>query len=180
MRVSSEIGRQLIEMLPRLRRFAIGLTGNASDGDDLVQACYERALRYLDSYEPGTRLDSWLFRIARNIHLNELRARAVRARHLQTVAADGEPEVDGARTMEGRLTLAAVRNLLGRLPEEQRSALLLVAVDGLSYAETAKVLALPIGTVTSRVARARIALKARLDGAESPPGEERGHEVFGS
>lgn len=169
-------------MLPRLRRFAIGLTGSASDGDDLVQACCERALRYLDSYEPGTRLDSWLFRIARNIHLNEIRARAVRTRHLESVAAEGVPQVDGNREMEGRLMLASIRRLLSHLPEEQRAALLLVAVDGLSYAETAKVLELPIGTVTSRVARARIALKGFVDGIEAsrPPALESGHEAFGS
>lgn len=169
-------------MLPRLRRFAIGLTGSASDGDDLVQASYERALRYLDSYEPGTRLDSWLFRIARNIHLNEIRARAVRTRHLQSVEASEEPRVDGRPAMETRLMLASIRRLLSRLPEEQRAALLLVAVEGLSYAETARVLDLPIGTVTSRIARARIALKGLLDGVEAPVPltQEAEHEAFGS
>jgi len=169
-------------MLPQLRRFAIGLTGNASDGDDLVQASYERALRYLDSFEPGTRLDSWLFRIARNLYLNEVRSRAVRTRHLQSVEASEDILVDGSRAMEARLMLASVRRLVGRLPEEQRSALLLVAVEGLSYAETAKVLDLPIGTVTSRVARARVALKNLVDeiGAADTPSEEPRREVFGS
>lgn len=163
----------MLALLPRLRRFAIGLAGSAADGDDLVQATYERALRFLHTWEPGTRLDSWMFRIARNLHLNEVRAQGVRRRHLQTVDVDDEAVVDGKRELEARLTFVSVRRFVARLPEEQRAALVLVAVEGLSYAETARVLEIPIGTVTSRVARARIALKQFLGTATPAAGRSQ-------
>lgn len=161
---------EMVALLPRLRRFAIGLTGSVADGDDLVQATYERAIRFIDQWQAGSRLDSWMFRIARNAHLNEIRARGVRSRHLREVVVEDVAVVDGEREMEARLTLANVRRMLTRLPEEQRSALLLVSVEGLSYAETARVLELPIGTVTSRVARARGALKRLVDEGEMEAG----------
>lgn len=159
--------REIVAFLPRLRRYAHALTGTRADGDDLVQATCERAIRHLDSWQPGSRLDAWLFRIARNLFLNEVRARRVRgpqqdiADHQEAHAADGRPG------QEARLDLARVRLLLGRLPEEQRSVLLLIAVEGLSYQETAAALELPIGTVTSRLARGRLALKQLMEG-ETP------------
>jgi RNA polymerase sigma-70 factor, ECF subfamily len=155
----------MLTLLPRLRRFAIGLTGSTADGDDLVQATFERAIRYIDTWEAGTRLDSWMFRIARNLFLNDIRAQKVRSRHLKTVETEGNFQSDTGDTLDQRLLLGTLRRLIGRLPEEQRAALLLVAVEGLSYAETAEVLDLPVGTVTSRVARARLALKQLIDGA---------------
>lgn len=155
----------MLALLPRLRRFAIGLTGSTADGDDLVQATFERAIRYIDTWESGTRLDSWMFRIARNLFLNDIRAQKVRSRHLKTVESEGEIRRDTGDALDQHLLFGTLRRLIGRLPEEQRAALLLVAVEGLSYAETAEILDLPVGTVTSRVARARIALKQFLDGA---------------
>ncbi|MDP6708417.1 MAG: RNA polymerase sigma factor [Alphaproteobacteria bacterium] len=171
----------MLALLPRLRRFAIGLAGSVADGDDLVQATYERALRFLHTWEPGTRLDSWMFRIARNLHLNEVRAQGVRRRHLQTVDGNEDTAVDGQREIEARIMFAATRRFIARLPEEQRAALVLVAVEGMSYAETARVLEIPIGTVTSRVARARIALKQVLGGVTpaADRSQENGHERRG-
>jgi len=160
--------REIVAFLPRLRRYAQALTGSRADGDDLVQATCERAIRHLDSWQPGSRLDAWLFRIARNLFLNELRARKVRgpqhdiADHAESHASDGRPG------QEARLDLARVRRLLERLPEEQRSVLLLIAVEGLSYQETATALDLPMGTVTSRLARGRLALKTLMDGERAP------------
>lgn len=154
----------MLALLPRLRRFAYGLTGSIDDGDDLVQATCERAIRHIDTWRPGTRLDSWMYRIARNLFLNEIRGRKVRGLDSRPVDLDEHHNVDGARAMEARLTIEAVRRLVGRLPEEQRSALLLVAVEGLSYKEAAAVLDLPTGTLTSRLARARIALKSWMEG----------------
>ena len=154
----------MLALLPRLRRFAYGLTGSIDDGDDLVQTTCERAIRHIDTWQPGTRLDSWMYRIARNTYFNALRAKRIRADHLQSVDPNAANRVDGAGDMEARLTFAAVRDFIGRLPEEQRSIVLLVCVEGLSYKEVADILNLPIGTVTSRLARARIALKSFADG----------------
>lgn len=156
--------REIVAFLPRLRRYCQALTGSRADGDDLVQATCERAIRHLESWQAGTRLDAWLFRIARNHFLNELRYRRVRGPQQDIADHEAAHAVDARPGQEARLDLARVRALLGRLPEEQRSVLLLVAVEGLSYQETAAVLDLPIGTVTSRLARGRLALKALAEG----------------
>lgn len=160
--------REMLALLPRLRRFACGLTGSMDEGDDLMQATVERAIRHIDKWQPGTRLDSWMFQIARNLNLNNIRARKVRGVHLAPAALDDVAGEDGVRVAESRLTIATVRHLVARLPEEQRAALMLVCVEGLSYREAAQVMDVPIGTVTSRLARARIALRAMLDGVAPP------------
>lgn len=163
------IRQEMLALLPRLRRFAYGLTGSMDEGDDLVQVTCERAVRHIDSWQPGTRLDSWMYRIARNTYLNRLRAQRVRGEHLQPVELDRHVNVDGVGQMDARLTFAAVRRLIERLPEEQRAVLLLVCVEGLAYREVAAALDLPIGTVTSRLARARMTLKNLLEGADDAP-----------
>jgi len=162
-RVDDFVRQEMTALLPRLVRFATALTGSRAEGEDLAQSTCERAIRFLDSWQAGTRLDSWMFRIARNLHLNQIRAAKVRNRHLREVAMDPPADVDGATAMEARITLNAVRNMVGRLPEEQRSVLMLICVEGLPYHEVAQVLDLPIGTVTSRLARARVALKTMLE-----------------
>jgi len=158
------VRRQMTALLPRLRRFAVSLTGNATDADDLVQDTIERALRSLHRWEQGTRLDSWMFRIAQNLWIDAMRARKVRA----SVAADPDDAenvaVDGVRDNEARLTYAATCRALQELPEEQRTVVALVLIDGMSYRDAADVLNVPIGTVTSRLARAREALAARVFG----------------
>jgi len=161
--MDDSIRREMLALLPRLRRFAYGLTGSIDDGDDLVQATVERAIGRIETWESGTRLDSWMYRIARNTHLNTLRAKRVRGEHLQLAELDRHVCVDGARAVDAHMTWDAVRNLVSRLPEEQRAVLLLVCVEGLAYKEVAEVLALPIGTVTSRLARARLALKQAME-----------------
>lgn len=158
----------MLALLPRLRRFAYGLTGSVEEGDDLVQATCERAIRHIDTWQAGTRLDSWMYRIARNQYLNRIRAAKVRGPHLEVADIDRHLHSDGAGAMEAQLTLAAVRGLAARLPEEQRSILMLVCVEGLSYREVADVLDLPIGTVTSRLARARMTLKDALEDTSVP------------
>lgn len=153
-------------MLPRLRRFAVSLTGNMTDADDLVQDTVERALKNLDRFEPGTRLDSWLYRIAQNLWIDAVRARKVRA----VVPGDPPEEaavIDGVRAAESKLAFAATCRALAQLPEEQRLVVALVLIEGLSYREAADILGLPIGTVTSRLARAREALEAQVFGAEA-------------
>ena len=167
--LDESIRRQMLAFLPRLRRFAQGLTGSADAGDDLMQATCERAIRHIDKWQAGTRLDSWMYRIARNRYLNEQRATGVRMRHVQSVAPETYGVVDGVRAMESQMTYESVRRFVERLPEEQKSVLLLITVEGLSYREVAELLELPVGTVTSRLARARFALKSLVeDGGEEP------------
>ena len=161
------IGAEMLALLPRLRRFAHGLTGKSEEAEELVQATCERAIRHIALWQPGTRLDHWMFAIARNLNLNNLRARKVRGAHLAPVALDDHLSIDGVRAAESRSTFTAVQGFVGRLPEEQRSALLLNCVEGLSYKEVAEVLDLPVGTVTSRIARARIALRDYVNGSET-------------
>ena len=161
------IRSQLTTMLPRLRRFAVSLTGNMAEADDLVQDTVERALKNLHRWQPGTRLDSWLYRIAQNIWIDTVRARRVRL----TVGEPPEDAVvaDGIRDAEQRSAFVKTCRALAKLPEEQRVVVVLVSVEGMSYQETADILQVPIGTVTSRLARAREALAADVFGTEDRP-----------
>ena len=154
---------QLVALLPRFRRFARALTRNVHDADDLVQLAVERALLRLDQWRPGTRLDSWMYGIIRNAWIDETRARRRRDRVLAP-AELGEHVADGASDAHiQRLSLEAA---MERLPDEQRLAVALVLVEGLAYKEAAEVLEVPIGTVTSRLARGREALETLLGGRE--------------
>jgi len=157
--LNEEVRAELVGLLPRFRRFAYALTGSLDDGDDLVQAACERALTRLDQFEPGTRLDSWMFRIMKNLWVDEKRAPRS-FREIKADPADLEPLVvgDAEREIEGRLSLAAVRRVVATLPPEQRSVVALVCVEGLTYREAAAVLDIPIGTVMSRLSRARLAV----------------------
>jgi len=157
------VQRQLVEILPRLRRFARTLTRNSHDADDLVQLAVERALSRLDREFPDSRLDSWMFGIIRNAWIDETRAQKRRNR-LFTVAEAGENVADAAS--EAHIQRLSVEAALAQLPEEQRMVVALVLVEGYAYKEAAAVLEVPIGTVTSRLARARETLEALLGGAE--------------
>jgi RNA polymerase sigma-70 factor (ECF subfamily) len=159
-------------MLPRLRRFGTALTGSAADGDDLVQATCERALERVDQLRVEDRLDGWMYSIMRSVWIDELRARRVR-RHEPIETAEAVIGDHGEKTAEGRLTLASVRRALGELPDDQRTVLVLVCVDGLSYKEAADVLGIAIGTVMSRLARGRLALHDKLGERASGNGTVR-------
>jgi len=154
---------QIVALLPRLRRFAIALTGSVTDGDDLVQDTVERALRNLHHWEAGTRLDGWMFRIARNRFIDGRRS-AKREALVMTDAPEesARASVDGEKTVLSRLTLSELISALARLPVEQREAVALVLIDGASYREAADFLGVPIGTLTSRIARARESLAAAM------------------
>lgn len=154
----------LVELLPRLRRFAGALTGSAIDADALVQAAVARGLERRDQWRPGTRLDSWMFTIMRNAWIDETRSRWRRGRHF-ALAEAGEPVAgsDGA-AVHARLEAREVAAAMGRLPQDQRVAVALVLVEGLSYREAAEVLDIPMGALTSRLARGRQALLAHLTG----------------
>lgn len=159
------IQRQIVELLPRLRRLARVLACQPADADDLIQVTVVRALAARGQWRPGTRLDSWMFRIMKNAWIDETRARRRRGAVLAP-EAEGEQVGDaGARTVEARLEMAEVERAIARLPEEQRLAVALVLVEGLSYKEAAEVLEVPQGTLTSRLVRGRQALLAELEGA---------------
>ncbi len=160
--MSAGFSDQLIAVLPRLRRFARGLTGSAVEADDLVQAACERALSRAEQFQEGTRFDSWMFRIVQTIWIDQLRARNVRK---EDGEVDGEKlgSDEAMRRVEARIALAEVRRAVSRLPIEQRTALLLVTVEGMSYKEAAEIVKVPVGTIMSRLARARVALQAQLD-----------------
>ena len=127
--------RQIVDLLPRLRRLARVLARDPVDADDLVQATVERALIHQDQWRPGTRLDSWMFRIMKNAWIDESRARSRRVKVFAPEAQGELVGLDGAAAMEARLAAADVEKAMARLPDEQRLAVALVLVDGLSYKE---------------------------------------------
>ena len=150
---------EIIELLPRLRRFARTITRNPHDADDLVQLTVERALLKFGQWKDESRLEGWMFGIMRNAWIDEVRARV---RHDRVFAPAEAGENIGAGTSDQ--DAIALQSALARLPEEQRMAIGLVLVEGLSYKEAAEVLDVPIGTLTSRLARGRDALAALLIG----------------
>jgi RNA polymerase sigma-70 factor, ECF subfamily len=159
----SRFAEDLVALLPRLRRFALSLTGSVAEADDLVQAACERALRARDQWTPGTRLDSWVFRIIRNLWIDAIRKRKTEGivEAIDEVAhVKGE---DGRQVTETALTLTDVSDAVSKLPEEQRAVLLLVCTEERSYQEAADMLGVPIGTVMSRLARGRRSLAERFN-----------------
>jgi RNA polymerase sigma-70 factor (ECF subfamily) len=153
-----DIRQDLIGLMPRLRRFAYALVGDHQRGDDLVQEAFARAFAHLDQFQAGTRLDSWMYKILRNVWLNQ--ERAVRARGA-VVDLDCTMEivgVDGRDIVETRLTLKQVLRGLAKLPSDQRELIVLICVEGLSFKDAAAILDIPLGTATSRLARGRRAL----------------------
>jgi RNA polymerase sigma-70 factor, ECF subfamily len=157
--LGQDLQAQLIELLPRLRRFARALARNEADADDLVQLALERALARAAQMRADASLAGWMFGIVRNAWTDELRARARRSRLF--APADAIEEI-GDASESGHAELLSVQEALARLPEEQRSAVALVLIEGLSYKEAAHVMQVPIGTLTSRLARGREALQQLL------------------
>lgn len=160
--MANSFQRDLVDLVPKLRRFAFGLTGARADADDLVQAACERALKNRERFQPGTRMDSWMYRIVQNLWLDDRRRGQVRGHRVDPDDAHLSDAGKAARAPEDRLMLEQVRTAMDELPEPQRAVLALVALEGLSYRETAEVLEVPIGTVMSRLARAREALHRRI------------------
>jgi len=154
---SLELREQIVGLLPRLRRFARTLARNPHDADDIVQIAIERALARSDQLRPDAPVASWLFGIVRNAWIDETRARGRQGRIFA-------PEEFGANVAAGDADddMLAVQDAVSRLPDEQRVAVGLVLVEGLSYKEAAEIMDVPIGTLTSRLARGREALQAML------------------
>lgn len=148
------IASSLVPLLPRLRRYALALCRVGDTADELVQIACEKALA-----SPRQTLDvsfeAWMFRILRNGWIDRLRRQKTRGEEIDIVEHSDLGAFDGSRVPENRLMLAKTLEAIGRLPQEQRELLLLVCVEELSYRDAAEVLDLPIGTVMSRLARAR-------------------------
>lgn len=160
--VNDQQRRDLIALIPRLRRFAGALTGNLADADDVTQATLERAMRNFDQWQDGTRLDRWLFTIARNIWI-DTRRRAHNARgHDDIWEMVDLPGDDGPTEIERRAVQRSVRAAVQDLPEDQRILIATIVLEGWSYREAADMLNIPIGTVMSRLSRAKAVLADRL------------------
>jgi RNA polymerase sigma-70 factor (ECF subfamily) len=155
---------QLLTWLPRLRRYARALMNNRDDADDLVQDTLERAWHKSSRWHDVADMRAWLFSIMHNLHVD-----GVRRPRLQTVAIDDDmPEVPVAPTQEERLAVIDLQAALDLLPIEQKEILLLVALEDMAYAEVAKTLGIPIGTVMSRLSRGRERLRGLMGGHAEP------------
>lgn len=161
------IKTEMIRLLPKLRSFALRLCRNPDQADDLVQTTCERAIRSLDQFDPATRLDSWMFRILQNLYFNTVRDTANRARLFDLAMLDFEESYDGAQAAASSLELQRVQVFIGELEEDSREVLLKIAIEGRSYKDVAEELGVPIGTVTSRLARARLKLRDWLEAKDS-------------
>jgi RNA polymerase sigma factor (sigma-70 family) len=150
--------REVSALLPRLRRFAHTLSRNTPDADDLTQSTVERALRARGQWKPGSRLDSWLYKIMRNLWIDTARFRARRQRFEAPAKEAEKLGDDPTEGIEAKAELRRVMQAMERLPDEQREVVALILVEGFGYRETAEMLGLPIGTVSSRLVRGRTAL----------------------
>ena len=155
----------IVDLLPRLRRFARNLTRDVADADDLVGTAIERALIAKAQWQADTRLDAWMYRIVRNCWIDEVRRRQRHAAHEAPPEAGEQVGIDPMPAIEVRMNAATLARAIWRLPDEQREAVSLVLVEGLSYREAADALELPVGTLTSRLGRGRAALLANFGDA---------------
>jgi RNA polymerase sigma-70 factor (ECF subfamily) len=154
-----QLREQIVDLLPRLRRFARTLARDPHDADDLVQIAVERALARSGQLREDAKLSSWMFGILRNAWIDETRTRG---RRNQIFAPEELGENVGDASSESHTAALSVQDALARLPDEQRMAIGLVLVEGLSYKEAAEIMGVPLGTLTSRLARGREALARML------------------
>ena len=150
---------RLVELIPRLRRYARALVGDRATADDLVQDTLERAWAKLHLYRRGTDLRAWLFTVMHNVHVNRVRA----SRSTDTLG-DEMPELAQRAPQSDALLVRDLDRAIARLPAEQRAVLLLVTLEEMSYDQVARTLGIPIGTVMSRLSRAREKLRALMLG----------------
>ena len=150
-------------MLPGLRRFAFALTGSKHDADDLLQATVEKLLLSANAPTDDVGLQKWAFRLCRNQWIDEVRKQKVRMADDLDDAKLPESDIDNDRRLLSRITLKEVNAAMDQLPEKQRVALAMVALGGLSYAEISESLGVPIGTVMSRISRARLKLANKFN-----------------
>ncbi len=155
----NEFGTQIVQLIPRLRRYDRALTGERNVADDLVQDTLERAWNKLHLWRRGSDLRAWLFTIMHNTYVNQVRGRS----NAPVLPLDDEAfEMPVRATQTDLLEIRDLESALRRLPDDQREVLLLIALERLSYEEAAKTLGIPIGTVMSRLSRARERLRLIL------------------
>ncbi|MDO6588827.1 RNA polymerase subunit sigma [Loktanella sp. D2R18] len=162
----SNFQQQISDCMPDLWRYAFALTRNRDAADDLLQDAVERAWRKRAMWEPTGTVKAWAMKVLLNTYRTQLRAPA--RRHATAPLEDIAQTVPAADTLDDQLALAETARAMATLPEEQREALLSVVVGGLSYKDAAATLDIPIGTLMSRLGRARAALKAAMQPVESP------------
>jgi RNA polymerase sigma-70 factor (ECF subfamily) len=159
MKAPESVREEMLATVPRLRAFAVSLSGNVDRADDLVQETLLRAWTHLDKFDPGTNMPAWLFTILRNLYRSEYRKRRrevedVNGMHAERLVAPPE--------QTGRVEMEEFRTALTKLPEDQRDALILIGASGFSYEEAAQICGCAVGTVKSRVFRARTQLAKTL------------------
>lgn len=159
--LANDLKQDLISLLPRLRRFARSLTRSVSEADDLVQEACLRSLDRADQWDPAQPLDRWVFRILRNLWISELRKRSVRLGQGHVPAEDSS-ELVSNEGGENSVLAAELHGQIMSLPDELSAILLTVSVEGYSYAEAAELFEIPVGTVMSRVHRARKMLASKI------------------
>jgi RNA polymerase sigma-70 factor (ECF subfamily) len=161
----SDFGTQVCAVIPRLRRYARALTGDTLTADDLVQDTLERALSKRHLWREGSDLRAWMFTIMHNVFVNQRRARS--AETLAVLDEEAHSVAARASTVD-MLEVGEIDSAIRQLPAEQKEVLLLIALEQLSYEETAQALGIPIGTVMSRLHRARERVRMMLNGEMAP------------
>lgn len=170
---ADSFNEDLTDLLPRMWRYAFVLSRNPDRANDLVQAACERALSRRHQFQPGTRLDAWVFTILQSIWKNDIRRETIR-RGQGFVDAEDAGLVDKSESAEGRIFLSEVLNVVEQLPEAQKSAVYLVYVEGFSYDEAAAALEIPAGTLTSRLVRARVKIAEMVEDRDGTELKEDG------
>jgi RNA polymerase sigma-70 factor (ECF subfamily) len=160
----------ILEQIPSLRRYARALTGHPDRADDLVQDSLERGWRYRHSWDPGSDLRAWLFTIMHNLYVNQVRRYSAAPHFVPIDAVEHYP--DTTASAEGAVQMHNLDQAINQLPAGQREVLLLVAIEAMRYEEVAAILDVPLGTVMSRLYRARERLRELLDG-DRPSGLRR-------
>jgi RNA polymerase sigma-70 factor (ECF subfamily) len=166
MPLTDSLRNDILAAVPSLRAFAISLSGNADRADDLVQETLLRALANIDSFQPGSNLPAWLFTILRNLFRSDYRKRR---REVEDAEGNYAKTLKTQPSQNAHLEFEEFRTALDKLPQDQREALILVGAGGFSYEDAADICGVPVGTVKSRVARARLALIELLDGDKPMP-----------
>jgi RNA polymerase sigma-70 factor (ECF subfamily) len=161
-----DVRETVVSMMPAMRALARLLTRNAAEADDLLQDSLVKALANIDRFEPGTNLRAWLFTILRNTFYNSMRRRQNEKMAIQSLSRHA---VEQGANQEWRVQIGEVESDIGSLPDEQREAIILVGAVGLSYEEAAEICQCALGTIKSRVYRAREKLVTRADGPADQP-----------
>ena len=172
--MSDSFADDIIAFLPNLRRFALSLCRVPDTADDLVQITVERAFASRAQFDPGTRLEAWLLRILRNAWIDMTRRDKTRGTQVDIDDVPDASQIDGTKVAEDVLMLKSAEAAIHALPDDQRDVILLICVEELSYKEAAALLGTPVGTVMSRLARARKALAQKL-GINGAPARSSGN-----